>query len=261
MTESKPEASPESGGVARSARVGLISVVLFFNAMIWALVMCPIMLAVALTGTVLRRKLQNAQMTLMQLWMRLTLRSSLLRVRVENLARAPADQRVLYVCNHQSALDVFVSAFLLRRVRYLMPAKAFQVPLIGWMMRMAGWVPVAGTDRRSQMKALAAAGEALQTSSLVVFPEGVPNAGGVLKKFPTAVFRAAKAAGVLVCPVTIHGTGSMSEGKAGIPARRPTEPITLTVHEALEVSLDLKEIAQLAFVAVQSALPKRLWGG
>lgn len=228
--------------------------------MLWALVICPLMFLVAVVGTVIRRRLQAIQITLMQLWMRLTLRSSFLRVNVSNLALAPADARVLYVCNHQSALDVFVTSFLLRRTRYLMPAKAFSVPLIGWMMRLAGWVPVDGTDRRSQMKALKDASEALETSSLVVFPEGVPNAGGVLKRFPTAVFRAAKAAGVLVCPLTINGTGSMSDGKPGVPARRPTEPITLTVHRPIEASVDLKEIAQLAFVAIQSALPKRLWG-
>ncbi len=128
-------------------------------------------------------------------------------------------------------------------------------------MGLAGWVPVEGMDRRSQMEALRRAGEALQDSSLVVFPEGVPNAGGLLKQFPSAVFRAAQNAGVIVAPITIHGTGSMSDGKPGMPSRRPSEKITVTVHEPIEnVSLDVKEIARLAFIAIRSALPQRLWG-
>lgn len=110
------------------------------------------------------------------------------------------------------------------------------------------------------MDALSAATTALGDSSVLIFPEGTPAVDGVLRRFPSAVFKTAQAAGVPVVPLTIHGTADMHDG-ALVPCRHPAAPIAVTVHEAIDTAdVDTKDIALRAYSAVRSALPEQLRG-
>lgn len=241
-------------------KFGGITILLCLNAVIWSLFTVMVMLVVQPLVSLLDRKRRRFHQSAAMVWMRDTIRGSFLTVRVlgqENLLRGPA----LYVCNHQSPLDIFVLAFLRRPLKFMLPAKAFRLPVIGWIMSLAGWIRVEGTDRRSQMNALKAAGEELTHSAVVVFPEGVPSTSGRISKFSPLAFRAATEAGVPVLPLTIHGTGSMCAESSVLPVRRPTRPITITIHEPISQDVrDTKEIATRAYDVVRSALPQHLQG-
>lgn len=110
------------------------------------------------------------------------------------------------------------------------------------------------------MKALEDAGDVLSRgSSVVVFPEGVPHPSGVMSKFPSPAFRAARKGGVPVVPVTIHGSGEMFEEGSFVPVRRAKDGITVTVHPSIPLDAgDDQAIATLAFDAIKGGLPEHL---
>lgn len=200
----------------------------------------------------------SASLTL--LWMRDILRSAFVRVNVHGQENIPSGA-CLVVANSQSPLDMFALSFLRVDLRFMVPARAFKLPVLGWMLARAGWIGLDGIDRRSQMKALEDVGKKLaEGSSVAMFPEGSMNPSGEMKKFASPAFRAARKGGVPVLPVTVHGSGEMCEGM--IPYRYPKHAIEVTVHPPipLEAGSD-KEISEMAHQAVKSALPENLQQG
>lgn len=188
--------------------------------------------------------------------MRDVLRSAFVKVSVHGREHLPSSA-ALVVANSQSPLDMFALAFLRIDLRFMVPARVFRVPVLGWMLARAGWIGLDGVDRKSQMKALEACGQKLaEGSSVAMFPEGGMSETGVMKRFPSPAFKAARNGGVPVVPVTVHGSAGMCEG--GVPYRY-SKGIEVTVHPpiSLEAGSD-KEIANMAYEAVRSGLPEQL---
>ena len=102
--------------------------------------------------------------------------SALVKVRYRHMDRIPEQGSAIVVTNHVSHLDPFlVSKFILdaaRAPRFLAKESLFEVPAVGWGMRIMGHIPVkrGTTDAR---QSLSAAVEALEQGKiLVLHPEG-----------------------------------------------------------------------------------------
>jgi 1-acyl-sn-glycerol-3-phosphate acyltransferase len=102
--------------------------------------------------------------------------SGLFRVRYRNIERMPQQGPVILVTNHVSHIDPFLAAkFVLdaaRTPRFLAKESIFDVPAVGWGMRVMGHIPVkrGTTDAR---QSLAAAVAALENGGVIVLhPEG-----------------------------------------------------------------------------------------
>jgi 1-acyl-sn-glycerol-3-phosphate acyltransferase len=206
------------------------------------------------------RKRRALEESLAMFWMRLSFSLARLQILLSgrpNLKALDANAPALFVANCQSSLDIFALAFVKRRMRFIVPSAALRAPLIGWVMSFAQWVGVSGADRRGQMNALKDATSVLENGgSMCIFPEGSPSETGRMSPFSSAAFRAAKKAGVPIVPVTIDGTRQMFVPNVAVPSRSPTGPIRITIHLPIDSGVgDEKEIAELAFRAVNSALP------
>lgn len=102
--------------------------------------------------------------------------SGLFRLQYRHMERLPQQGPVIVVTNHVSHIDPFlVAKFVLdaaRVPRFLAKDSIFEVPAVGWGMRIMGHIPVrrGTTDAR---QSLAAAVEALENGNvLVLHPEG-----------------------------------------------------------------------------------------
>jgi 1-acyl-sn-glycerol-3-phosphate acyltransferase len=102
--------------------------------------------------------------------------SALVRLTYRHIERIPQQGPMIVVTNHVSHIDPFlVSKFLLdaaRTPRFLAKESIFDVPVVGWGMRMMGHIPVkrGSTDAR---QSLAAAVAALADGGVIVLhPEG-----------------------------------------------------------------------------------------
>jgi 1-acyl-sn-glycerol-3-phosphate acyltransferase len=121
----------------------------------------------------------------------------------------PSDPRRPYVvvANHESFVDILLIAHLPFEMKWLSKVEFFRIPFVGWLMRLAGDVPLVRGERSSAESALAACRERLdQRVSVMIFPEGTRSKDGALQPFKDGAFRLAIEAGVPVLPVVVHGT-------------------------------------------------------
>ena len=134
----------------------------------------------------------------------------------------------MFVANHLSLLDILVLFRLFYDFKWVSKAGIFGVPVIGWNMRLNGYIPLVRGNRDSVIEMMARCERTLaQGSSLMMFPEGTRSASGELQAFKTGAFELASQAGVPIVPIVIQGTHDALP-KHGF-VLRGKHPITVTV--------------------------------
>ena len=119
----------------------------------------------------------------------------------------PDDRKpYVFTANHSSFTDVFLAACLGGERKFLSKKSIFNIPLLGWQMRIAGDVPLVRGDHDSARAAMRQMRERLDRRlSVIFFPEGTRSADGSLGEFRQGAFRLAIEAGVDIVPLAIVG--------------------------------------------------------
>lgn len=128
------------------------------------------------------------------------------RVRIEGLENVPA-RVCIFAANHISAIDpmAFIPA-IPRRVAILVKKELFRVPVFGWAMKAAQFVPVDRSDRDAAAASLDLSIERLKDGiSFAIYPEGTRSPDGRLRPLKKGAFIMAVGAGVPIVPVSIAG--------------------------------------------------------
>ncbi len=123
----------------------------------------------------------------------------------------PADPRRPYVVvsNHESFADILLISHLPWEMKWLSKAELFRIPVLGWLMYLAGDIPVRRGESRSAVEALQRCRQILkQRVSVMIFPEGTRSMDGEMLPFKDGAFRLAIDAGVPVLPLAVVGTGN-----------------------------------------------------
>ncbi len=130
------------------------------------------------------------------------------RLHISGRERALPGQVYVIVSNHQSYADIPVVSHVNIDAKWLGKAEMFRVPLIGWMLRVAGDIPVARGDRKKSAQALLQCARYLrQGCSIVFFPEGTRSRDGQVLPFNEGPFQLAIRERVPVLPLVVEGTG------------------------------------------------------
>ena len=133
---------------------------------------------------------------------------SVWRLTVTGQENLPERGGVLIIANHLSYADgVALCAKLKRPVRFLVYSRFFKLPLIGFLLRAIGAIPVAAEDgRKALIASIDAAVAALQRGEVVaIFPEGKLTRSGTTDVFKAGLERIASRAQVPVLPVWLDG--------------------------------------------------------
>jgi 1-acyl-sn-glycerol-3-phosphate acyltransferase len=129
------------------------------------------------------------------------------RLHVTGLHHVDPSRAFVVVSNHQSLTDIPVLAHLPLDTKWLAKAELFRMPVFGWLLRMAGDIPVERGDRRKSARAALQAARVLNSGcSVVFFPEGQRSAGGTLGPFQEGPFGLAIREQAPVLPVVVEGT-------------------------------------------------------
>ncbi len=114
------------------------------------------------------------------------------------------------ISNHQSILDILFINSLCLRYKWVSKIENLKVPVLGWYLKMAGYLIVDRGDRDSKDRMMEDALSCLRRgTSVMMFPEGTRSAGGEMGSFKRGAFQLAIASGKPVLPVIIDGTGDI----------------------------------------------------
>jgi 1-acyl-sn-glycerol-3-phosphate acyltransferase len=111
------------------------------------------------------------------------------------------------VSNHQSLADIPLISHVPWEMKWIAKEELFRVPVVGWMMRLAGDIPLDRRSARSGAKALLQASRYLQKRcSVMFFPEGTRSPDGRVGRFNDGAFHLAIRSGVPVLPLVVDGS-------------------------------------------------------
>jgi 1-acyl-sn-glycerol-3-phosphate acyltransferase len=111
------------------------------------------------------------------------------------------------VSNHQSHADIPILSNLPWEMKWIGKKELFTLPFIGWMMKLAGDIPVDRSDRRSGAKMLLTSMKYLeQKCSVIFFPEGTRSPDGRVGRFNDGAFHLAIKAQVPILPIAVEGS-------------------------------------------------------
>jgi len=155
------------------------------------------------------------------------------------------------VANHESFADIFLLSHLPWEMKFLSKESIFKIPVMGWMMRMAGDIAVRRGDVKSRAEALEACRDRLGKGvSVMIMPEGTRSADGQLQRFHDGAFRLAVETGCPILPIAVAGTraaitkGSWMIGRATAIAR-VLEPVETTGMTLADVPALRERVRQL----------------
>ena len=128
-------------------------------------------------------------------------------VRVGGVDPGALDHPYVVVCNHQSLADIPTVSLLPWEMKWVGKKELFDIPVMGWLMKLAGDIPVDRKDAASRASVMLRAQRRLDHGvSVMFFPEGTRSRDGRLKRFYDGAFSLAVQAGVPILPLAIDGT-------------------------------------------------------
>jgi 1-acyl-sn-glycerol-3-phosphate acyltransferase len=143
-----------------------------------------------------------------QLWSRLLIFFSRVKVTTQGLENLPHGQPMILVSNHQSAADIpILLAYLPVHFRFAVKKELFSIPLLGWYLRKADYFSVDRQVILSAYRILEDMTRILKSGgSVLIFPEGTRSWDGTLGKFKRGSLMAALDSGAPVIPVALSGS-------------------------------------------------------
>jgi 1-acyl-sn-glycerol-3-phosphate acyltransferase len=119
-------------------------------------------------------------------------------------------------------------------MRFVAKEELFELPLVGWLLKLGGDIPVRRGDRRSAEDMLDACRATLARGlSVMLFPEGTRSPAGGLGHFKRGAFQVAIAEGVPILPIALHGT----ERCVGMGGLERARALALPVESAPRVGV------------------------
>jgi 1-acyl-sn-glycerol-3-phosphate acyltransferase len=130
------------------------------------------------------------------------------RFRVSGDEHIPVSGAAVLVCNHVSFVDaVLLMAASPRPIRFIMDHRIFDIPVLGWMFRLAKAIPVAPQreDPQTYARAFEQAAQVLAEGDLLcIFPEGGITRDGQLGEFKGGIMKILERRPVPVVPLALQ---------------------------------------------------------
>lgn len=151
----------------------------------------------------------------------------------------PANPRRPYVVvsNHESTADIMLISHLPWEMKWLAKREMFRIPVMGWLMWLAGDIGVRRGSARSAVEAMRECRTRLEKKvSVMIFPEGTRSATEDLLPFKDGAFRLAVDTQLPILPLALAGTRDalpkrgfvMNRARAHVRILEPVETAGMT---------------------------------
>lgn len=166
----------------------------------------------------------NAGARVQRLWAHSFMWPFFMPVKTHGKENLKKDERYIMVCNHQSQLDIPISAIAAPvNFKFLSKKEATKIPVVGYLLKHMH-VLVDRSSKQSRQQSMESMQKALRDGySILIFPEGTRNRGPhLLKDFYDGAFRLAIETGTPIAILTIlnswerqnfHTKGQLYPGK------------------------------------------------
>ena len=129
------------------------------------------------------------------------------RIKVDGREKIRKGGVYVIIANHQSQLDIMMTALLFTHFKWISKAEILKVPILGWQMALNRYILIRRGYVNSISKMMADCEASLASgSSILLFPEGTRSEDGEIKPFKPGAFILAEKQKVPVLPVVIYGT-------------------------------------------------------
>ena len=183
---------------------------------------------------------------LIRLWARLLVRAAGIDLHIENVERIDATKRYILVANHHSYFDIpCILAAIPQPIRFMAKVSLFKIPIFGWALGRAGFIPVDRKNRRTAVKSFDLAAERIRKgNTVVVFPEEGRSPQREMRPFQRGAFLLALKSELEMVPMAIDGTYDVFR----VGAKRITPgPVTIRVGTPIACEgLTLRDKERLA---------------
>ena len=130
--------------------------------------------------------------------------------KVEGREKAAKHTSYIIISNHQSMLDILLLNTLRYNYKWISKIENSKVPLLGWYLKMAGYIVINRGDDESKAKMFEQSLKCLESGiSIMIFPEGTRSVDNQIGLFKLGAFRMALMADVPILPVILDGTGGI----------------------------------------------------
>lgn len=148
------------------------------------------------------------------------------RFRVKGDEHIPVDGPAILVCNHVSFVDaVLLMAASPRPIAFIMDHRIFQIPVLGFLFKLAKAIPIASQkeDPATYEQAFERARQVLANGDLLcIFPEGAITKDGQLGEFKGGIMKILETHPVPVVPMALQNLwGSFFSRVDGAAMTRP----------------------------------------
>ncbi|HEU4801045.1 MAG TPA: lysophospholipid acyltransferase family protein [Gemmatimonadales bacterium] len=169
----------------------------------------------------------------------------------------PPDMRRPYVVvsNHESTADIMLVSQLPWEMKWLSKREMFKIPVMGWLMWLAGDIGVRRGSARSAVEAMRECRDRLEKRvSVMIFPEGTRSTKAELLPFKDGAFRLAVDTQLPILPLALAGTRDalprrgfvMNRATAHVRILEPVETAGMTTADVPALRDRVRDIIDAA---------------
>ena len=141
-------------------------------------------------------------------WGKLLVKAAGIDLHVENVERVDPNQRYILVSNHYSHLDIpCIVAAVPQPIRFMAKVSLFKIPIFGWALGRAGFIPIDRKNRRTAVKSFDLAADRIRKgNTIVIFPEEGRSRTREMRPFQRGAFLLALKSEKTIVPIAIDST-------------------------------------------------------
>jgi 1-acyl-sn-glycerol-3-phosphate acyltransferase len=145
---------------------------------------------------------------IIRLWARAIVWGAGIDLRSEGVARIDRGKRYILIANHHSYFDIpCIFAAIPQPIRFMAKKSLFSIPIFGWAIGRAGFIPIDRKNRRTAVKSFDLAVERIRRgNTIVIFPEEGRSHEVAMRPFQRGAFLLAIRSELPILPLAIDGT-------------------------------------------------------